>query len=502
MITQTMMLRLLLMTGQYQHKMMDEEATLTEIQSIRQKMVEAYHIQRQYKTILDVISAKGSATKVNSPTWRKAPPIPNWRPPNSRSEVREAAKRARDMAKTELQHHEETLVASTRETDRLLSDYKRRIDEMKSTASNASNRQVRNPTTPMSRVTHPAAGSTGHLSNSSAAAAAEISLATLRSDQEARQALHETKKAIDHLKSVTGAADVRSTIRIVEAQKEKCDELRQQFHVLQERVQYLSQLKETLLGRLNQLIEAQAAQSSNNSTRPTPRFLDEMFADDGSLTPHYKTASLNGEYQTGGGGQHGEDGEQMDCNEALASLASAITKICSQIPFGPPVEEANYPSESASMNDHLNVLNLLESKLSSLMELVKSLDAIKAEPSTVNGNNPTNNPDLLYSQVGQLSLPTSPRLADPAIKLMQQQTAEGGAAAAGAGGMTGAVVGSHGTAVIGTTVGRAGNPKLRGANESGSDEDQVPTRGFLKRQTRIIVDAKTKKQNQRPRKND
>lgn len=39
-------------------------------------------------------------------------------------DVREAAKRARDVAKTELQHHEETLVASTRETDRLLSDYK------------------------------------------------------------------------------------------------------------------------------------------------------------------------------------------------------------------------------------------------------------------------------------------------------------------------------------------------------------------------------------------
>ncbi|XP_046438907.1 uncharacterized protein LOC124190326 [Daphnia pulex] len=39
-------------------KMMDEEATLTEIQSIRQKMVEAYHIQRQYKTILDVISGE------------------------------------------------------------------------------------------------------------------------------------------------------------------------------------------------------------------------------------------------------------------------------------------------------------------------------------------------------------------------------------------------------------------------------------------------------------
>ncbi len=59
------------------------------------------------------------------------------------------------------------------------------------------------------------------------------------------------------------------------------------------------------------------------------------------------------------------------------------------------------------MNDHLNVLNLLESKLSSLMELVKSLDAIKAEPSTVNGNNSTNNPDLLYSQVS-LTIPHPP----------------------------------------------------------------------------------------------
>jgi hypothetical protein len=86
----------------------------------------------------------------------------------------------------------------------------------------------------------------------------------------------------------------------------------------------LSQLKETLLARLNQLIEAQAL-SSTNSTRPTPRFLDEIFADDGSLTPHYKTASLNGS----AGHEDGE--QQMDCNEALGSLASTITKICSQV---------------------------------------------------------------------------------------------------------------------------------------------------------------------------
>ncbi len=57
------------------------------------------------------------------------------------------------------------------------------------------------------------------------------------------------------------------------------------------------------------------------------------------------------------------------------------------------------------------------------------------------------------------------------------------------------------TAAVASDRGRGGNPKLR-SNESGSDEDQVPTRGFLKRQTRIIVEAKTKKQTQRPRKND
>ncbi len=108
---------------------------------------------------------------------------------------------------------------------------------------------------------------------------------------------------------------------------------------------------------------------------------------------------------------------------------------------------------------------------------------------------------LSIIQVGQLSLPSSPRLVDPAIKLMQQQqqtAAEAAAATASAAVGAGAAAG----AVTTDRVGRANNPKLRGANESGSDEDQVPTRGFLKRQTRIIVDAKTKKQNQRPRKND
>ncbi|KZS09965.1 Coiled-coil domain containing protein 151 [Daphnia magna] len=419
------------------YKLIDEEVTLTEIQSIRQKMVEAYHIQRQYKTILDVISGERIGYESQLIELEKSAADSKVEAAKLK-QVREAAKRARDVAKTELQHHEETLVASTRETDRLLSDY-----------------------------------------NCIALLCLHCSFSLLFIYYPIKHGLAQSSISLNRGR---GAADVRSTIRIVESQKEKCDELRQQFHVLQERVQYLAQLKETLLVRLNQLLEAHCL-SSSNSTRPTPRLLDELFADDGSLaTPRYKTASINGEYQIAQ-----EDEEQIDYNEALRSVASAIIKICSQIPVGPPVEEANYPAESAVITDHLNVLNLLESKLSALMELVKSLDAIKAEPSTVNGNP---NPDLLYSQMGQLSLPPSPRPAEP--KLTQPNDGCGTTAAAGA----------AATTVATDRAGRVSNPKLRVGNDSGSDEDQVPTRGFLKRQTRIIVDAKTKKQNQRPRKND
>jgi hypothetical protein len=37
---------------------MGHEAAMTEIQSVRQKVAEAYHIQRQYKTILDVLATE------------------------------------------------------------------------------------------------------------------------------------------------------------------------------------------------------------------------------------------------------------------------------------------------------------------------------------------------------------------------------------------------------------------------------------------------------------
>lgn len=144
-----------------------------------------------------------------------------------------------------------------------------------------------------------------------------------------------------------GAADVRSTIRIVESQKEKCDELRQQFHVLQERLQYLTQLKETLLTRLNQLIEMQAL-SINNSAKPTPRFADDPFRDESLI----KSTSINGEYRNhdveeADQQQQQQPQQQMDYNEVLGSLASVITKICSQV---------NYQIRSATfgLSTHMN----------------------------------------------------------------------------------------------------------------------------------------------------
>lgn len=92
-----------------------------------------------------------------------------------------------------------------------------------------------------------------------------------------------------------------------------------------------------------------------------------------------------------------------------------------------------------------------------------------------------------------MSLPSSPRLTDSA------QT-EGPMLSERAGTLPAAAVAQSTTRSAGPTVGATPSaPKLR-TGESLSDEDQVPTRGFLKRQTRIIVEAKTKKQNQRPRK--
>ncbi len=104
-------------------------------------------------------------------------------------------------------------------------DRRRRIDEMKSSA-NASNRQGRSnqqQQQPQQQMTPLATGrgltlpvgSAGILrpgggvpSNSSGLTVAGSSAAAAAGDvlvdQEERQALHETKKAIDHLKSVTG----------------------------------------------------------------------------------------------------------------------------------------------------------------------------------------------------------------------------------------------------------------------------------------------------------
>jgi len=37
---------------------MGHEAAMTEIQSVKQKVAEAYHIQRQYRTIMDVLATE------------------------------------------------------------------------------------------------------------------------------------------------------------------------------------------------------------------------------------------------------------------------------------------------------------------------------------------------------------------------------------------------------------------------------------------------------------
>lgn len=75
--------------------------------------------------------------------------------------------------------------------------------------------------------------------------------------------------------------------------------------------------------RLNQLIEAQAM-SINNSARPTPRC--------GDADPHHElNGSINGANDYRNHEAEDQDQQQMDYNEALASLASVITKIASQV---------------------------------------------------------------------------------------------------------------------------------------------------------------------------
>lgn len=79
--------------------------------------------------------------------------------------------------------------------------YRRRIDEMKSSA-NASNRKQATLATSKSQPSTNVLRPSGATVPSSAGTAGGDGVLIV--DQEERQALHETKKAIDHLKSVTG----------------------------------------------------------------------------------------------------------------------------------------------------------------------------------------------------------------------------------------------------------------------------------------------------------
>lgn len=83
---------------------------------------------------------------------------------------------------------------------------RRRIDEMKSSANAASRKPT--PLTSVNKSMQPSSTNvlrpTGATVPSSAGTAGAVGDGVLIVDQEERQALHEAKKAIDHLKSVTG----------------------------------------------------------------------------------------------------------------------------------------------------------------------------------------------------------------------------------------------------------------------------------------------------------
>lgn len=106
-------------------------------------------------------------------------------------------------------------------------------------------------------------------------------------------------------------------IQIVESQREKCDELRQQFHVLQERQAYLTQLKETLQSRCKQLKEAQA-QLSTSGAAATPRLIDELFDESHQPTPKTLTSRNN-------------EPASVTASDVFAYLVASATRLCSQV---------------------------------------------------------------------------------------------------------------------------------------------------------------------------
>ena len=123
-------------------------------------------------------------------------------------------------------------------------------------------------------------------------------------------------------------------IQIVESQREKCDELRQQFHVLQERQAYLTQLKETLQARYKQLRDAQA-QLSSSSDKATPRLIDELFDETHQPTPKTFTSRNN-------------EQSNITASDVFSYLIASVTKICSQVTAG----YVNYNTNSPFFHMH------------------------------------------------------------------------------------------------------------------------------------------------------
>lgn len=141
-----------------------------------------------------------------------------------------------------------------------------------------------------------------------------------------------------------------SVIYIIDAQKEKCDELRQQHHVLHERLAYLCLLRETLSCR----------QSTSSAGLPDERVQEE----------------------------HQLDETGADVNDAVVTLISnAAVQICGQFntielpcdlmgetdTVAPPPQDDHQPAQTSLTSATIDVLNQLRVKVTALVEQAKSL---------------------------------------------------------------------------------------------------------------------------------
>lgn len=127
-------------------------------------------------------------------------------------------------------------------------------------------------------------------------------------------------------------------IQIVESQREKCDELRQQFHVLQERQAYLTQLKETLQARYKQLKDAQA-QASSSTDRATPRLIDELFAVEHVQQTPKAAGLLKGALASGDSARAFDAGDApATAGDVFSFLIASVSRICSQVSAHRPLQ--------------------------------------------------------------------------------------------------------------------------------------------------------------------